>query len=132
MARPTKPQNADTLLERIQELLGETVPPWMPLLRDVAPDMLLALHASNMDSLSREESTLPRATRHLVALAAALAAGHSACAKAQAHMAILEGASEEEVLDVVRIARHMACAGALDNAEPLLREISERRKRRGG
>ncbi len=56
-------------------------------------------------------------------MAAALGRGQASCARSQAYMARQAGATAEEVLDTVRIARHLAAAGIIDAATPLLADL---------
>ena len=62
----------------------------------------------------------PPKYRSLIAVAAALGRGQANCARSQTYMARRAGATPEEILDTVRIARHLATAGVLDAATPLL------------
>lgn len=128
MTTHDRPAELDHLMDKLCHLLGETIPDWTPLLKELAPELLLQLHASELDSLGRAGSTLPQKHRHLIALAAALATSKATCTRAQAHLAILAGASEDELLDVVRIVRHMAASGVLDSAEPLLKDMAARKR----
>ncbi len=58
----------------------------------------------------------------MTAVAAALGRGHANCARSQAHMAMQAGVKAEEVLDAVRIARHLSAAGVLDAASGRLED----------
>ena len=59
-----------------------------------------------------------------MAVSAALALRQPACARSQAHMALQEGATAEEVLDAIRIARHLMAAGVVDAAGPILQDLA--------
>ncbi len=122
MSNPTSPTRAQ-VLAMMREKMGETLPAWPEMLQNLAPDLLIGTAMNSADSVGREASTIPAKHRSLIAVAAALGRGQENCARSQAHMARQAGATPEEILDTVRIARHLAAAGILDAATPLLGDL---------
>ena len=122
MSNPTPP-TPDQVLAMMGQKMGETLPAWPKLLADLAPDLLLGTAMNSAGSVGREASTIPARYRSLIAVAAALGRGQANCARSQATMARRAGATDEELLDTVRIARHLAAAGILDAATPLLADL---------
>ncbi|MCG6962380.1 MAG: carboxymuconolactone decarboxylase family protein [Acidobacteria bacterium] len=120
------PPTTEQVLTMMRAKMGETLPDWPQHLQDLAPDLLVATAANSASSVGREASTIPAKYRSLIAVAAALGRGQAACARSQAYMARSLGATLEEVVDTVRIARHLAAAGILDAATPLLADLTER------
>jgi len=120
-AAPTPEQ----ILAMMRQKMGDTMPGWPGLLSALAPDLLVATAMSSASSVGREASPIPPKYRSLIAVAAALGGGKVSCARSQAHMARAAGASTEEILDAVRIARHLAAAGVLDSASTLLEDITK-------
>jgi len=112
------------VLQMMQDKMGDTLPPWTAQLSSLAPDLLMSTALLSKGSVQRPESTIPLKYRHLMAVSAALARRQSACARSQAHMALQEGATAEEVLDAVRIARHLMAAGVVDAASPILQDLA--------
>ncbi len=115
--------DADQVLSMMMAGMGEALPKWPAKLRNLAPDLLVATAMTSAQSVGRQASPLPAKVRHLVAVGAALGLGQGSCARSQVHMALSTGATTEEVLDAVRIARHMAAAGVLEDATSLLGEL---------
>jgi len=113
----------DQVLTMMESKMGPTLPAWPALLADLAPDLLLATAMTSAQSVGREGSGIPPKYRSLIAVAAALGRGQAGCARSQAHMARQAGATTEDVLDTVRIARHLAAAGVLDAAAQLLADL---------
>jgi AhpD family alkylhydroperoxidase len=122
MSNPTAP-TPDQVLAMMRQRMGETLPTWPRLLRDLAPDLLVGTAMNSAGSVGREASPIPAKYRSLIAVTAALGRGQASCARSQAYMARQAGATAEEVLDTVRIARHLAAAGTLDAATPLLADL---------
>jgi AhpD family alkylhydroperoxidase len=122
MSNPTAP-TPEQVLAMMRQKMGETLPAWPRLLRDLAPDLLVGTAMNSAGSVGREASPIPAKYRSLIAVAAALGRGQASCARSQAHTARQAGATAEEVLDTVRIARHLAAAGTLDAATPLLADL---------
>jgi AhpD family alkylhydroperoxidase len=122
MSNPTTPTPAQVLAMMAQKM-EETLPAWPAILQDLAPDLLVGTAMTSAGSVGREASTIPAKYRSLIAVAAALGRGQASCARSQAHMARQAGATAEEVLDAVRIARHLAAAGILDVATSLLADL---------
>ena len=118
------PPTPDQVLAMMSQKMGETLPAWPKLLANLAPDLLLGTAMNSAGSVGREASTIPAKYRSLVAVAAALGRGQANCARSQAYMARQAGATDEELLDTVRIARHLAAAGILDAATPLLTDLA--------
>ena len=117
------PPTPDQVLAMMSQKMGETLPAWPKLLANLAPDLLLGTAMNSAGSVGREASTIPAKYRSLLAVAAALGRGQANCARSQAYMARQAGATDEELLDTVRIARHLAAAGILDAATPLLADL---------
>ncbi|MDD5563015.1 MAG: carboxymuconolactone decarboxylase family protein [Thermoanaerobaculaceae bacterium] len=122
MSNPTPP-NPEQVLAMMSQKMGETLPAWPKLLADLAPDLLVGTAMNSAGSVGREASPIPARYRSLIAVAAALGRGQASCARSQAYMARQAGATAEEVLDTVRIARHLAAAGIIDAATPLLADL---------
>jgi len=114
----------DQVLQMMQGKMGDTLPEWPGQLKQLAPDLLMSTAQLSQGSVQRPGSTIPLKYRHLMAVAAALGRRQSGCARSQARMAMQEGATAEEVLDVVRIARHLMAAGILDAAAPILKDLA--------
>jgi alkylhydroperoxidase/carboxymuconolactone decarboxylase family protein YurZ len=110
----------------MRQKMGETLPEWPQILKDLAPDLLIGTAMNSAGSVGREASTIPAKYRALIAVAAALGRGQASCARSQAYMAQHAGATAEEVLDTVRIARHLAASGTLDAATPLLADLGDK------
>ncbi len=117
------PPTAEQVLGMMKAKMGTTLPEWSEGLVRLAPDLLVATGVTSAQSVGREESTIPPRYRSLIAVAAALGRGQKGCARSQAFMAMQAGATPEEVLDTVRIARHLAAAGILDAASDLLKDV---------
>ena len=122
MSNPTTPTPAQVLAMMTQKM-GETLPDWPQLLLNLAPDLLVGTAMNSAGSVGRDASSIPAKYRSLIAVAAALGRGQASCARSQAYMARQAGATAEEVLDTVRIARHLAASGILDAATPLLGDL---------
>ncbi len=118
------PPNADQVLSMMKQKMGDVLPVWAERMKDLAPDLLVATAMTSEGSVGREASTIPPKYRHLIAVAAALGRGQKSCALSQARMARQAGASVEEVMDAVRIARHLAAVGILDAASDLLTNLA--------
>ena len=119
------PPTAEQVLGMMKAKMGATLPEWPEVLAQLAPDLMVATGMTSAQSVGREESAIPPKYRSLIAVAAALARGQKSCARSQAYMAMQAGATREELLDVVRIARHLAAAGVLDAASDLLRDVAK-------
>lgn len=113
----------EQVLAMMRQKMGETLPAWPEILQNLAPDLLIGTAMNSAGSVGREASSIPAKYRSLIAVAAALGRGQANCARSQAYMARQAGATAEEVLDAVRIARHLAAAGILDAATPLLADL---------
>jgi AhpD family alkylhydroperoxidase len=122
MTNATAP-TPEQVLAMMRQKMGETLPDWPQLLQRPAPDLLVGTAMNSAGSVGREASTIPARYRSLIAVAAALGRGQASCARSQAYMARHAGATAEEVLDTIRIARHLAAAGILDAATPLLADL---------
>lgn len=114
----------DQVLAMMREKMGDTLPDWPGQLKDLAPDLLLSTAMLSKGSVQRAESTIPLKYRHLMAVSAALARRQPACARSQARMAQAEGATADEVLDAIRIARHLIAVGVIDAAAPILQDLT--------
>jgi alkylhydroperoxidase/carboxymuconolactone decarboxylase family protein YurZ len=119
------PPTAEQVLGMMKQKMGPTLPAWPEALSKLAPDLLVATGMTSAQSIGREESTVPQKYRHLIAVAAALGRGQGNCARSQAFMAKAAGATTDELLDAVRIARHLAAAGVLDAASGLLDDLAK-------
>lgn len=114
----------DQVLQMMQGKMGDTLPAWPAQLKDLAPDLLLSTAMLSKGSVARTESTIPLKYRHLMAVSAALARRQPACARSQARMALAEGATADEVMDAIRIARHLIAVGVIDAAAPILADLA--------
>ena len=119
------PPTAEQVLGMMKAKMGATMPDWPETLAQLAPDLMVATGMTSAQSVGREESAIPPKYRSLIAVAAALGRGQKSCARSQAHMAMQAGATRDEVLDAVRIARHLAAAGVLDSASELLEDMAK-------
>ena len=117
--------NAEQVLSMMTARMGDALPAWPAKLKELAPDLLVATAMSSAQSVGRAASPVPAKYRCLIAIGAALGRGQESCARSQARAALSAGASVEEVLDAVRIARHMAASGVLDSATALLGELQK-------
>jgi alkylhydroperoxidase/carboxymuconolactone decarboxylase family protein YurZ len=124
MTQPTLP-TSEQLLAMMRDKMGDTLPEWTGQLKELAPDLLLSTAMLSMGSVQRPESSIPLKYRHLMAVTAALGRRQGSCARSQAHMAMQEGATVDEVLDAVRIARHLMAAGVLDAASGILGDLAK-------
>ena len=115
---------AEQVFQMMQDKMGDTLPEWTSQLKDLAPDLLLSTAMLSKGSVQRSESTIPLKYRHLMAVSAALARRQPACARSQARMALAEGATADEVMDAVRIARHLIAVGVIDAAAPILADLA--------
>ncbi len=121
---PATMPSPDQVLAMMQDKMGETLPAWPGQLKDLAPDLLLSTAMLSHGSVQRPESTIPLKYRHLMAVSAALGRRQPACARSQALMARQAGATAEEVMDAVRIARHLIAVGVLDAAAPIIEDLT--------
>ena len=131
MAEPTPAQGMptpDQVLQMMQGKMGDTLPEWPEHLKDQAPDLLVSTAMLSKGSVARADSTIPLKYRHLMAVSAALARRQPACARSQARMAMAEGATADEVMDAVRIARHLIAVGVIDAAAPILADLAAQRR----
>lgn len=119
------PPTAEQVLGMMKGKMGPALPEWPEPLAKIAPDLIVATGMTSAQSVGREASTIPPKYRSLIAVAAALGRGQKGCARSQAYMAMKAGATREEVLDAVRIARHLAAAGILDAAGGLLEDLGK-------
>jgi AhpD family alkylhydroperoxidase len=122
MTNATAP-TPEQVLAMMRKKMGGTLPDWPQILQNLAPDLLVGTAMNSAGSVGREASTIPARYRSLIAVAAALGRGQALCARSHAYMARQAGATAEEVVDTVRIARHLAAAGILDAANPLLADL---------
>ncbi len=118
------PPTPDQVLQMMQDKMGDALPAWPADLKDLAPDLLVSTAMLSKGSVQRPGSTIPLKYRHLMAVSAALARRQPACARSQARMAMAEGATAEEVLDAIRIARHLIAVGIIDAAAPILQDLA--------
>lgn len=119
------PPTAEQVLGMMKAKMGPTLPEWTEALAKLAPDLIVATGMTSAQSVGREESTIPAKYRHLIAVATALGRGQKNCADTQAFMARQAGATTEEIVDVIRITRHLAAAGILDAASDLLKDLKD-------
>lgn len=117
--------SAEQVFSMMTARMGDALPTWPAKVKELAPDLLVATAMSSAQSVGREASPVPAKYRCLIAIGAALGRGQESCARSQARAALAAGASVEEVIDAVRIARHMAASGVLDTATALLGELQK-------
>jgi len=120
-----KMPDAEQVFAMMTARMGDALPKWPAMLKGLAPDLLVGTAMSSAQSVGREASPVPAKYRCLIAIGAALGRGQESCARSQARAALAAGASVEEVVDAVRIARHMAASGVLDTATALLGELQK-------
>jgi len=118
------PPTAEQVLGMMKSKMGATAPAWGDLLHRLAPDLLVATGMNSAQSVNREASSIPPQYRHLIAVAAALGRGDALCARSQAHLAREAGATAEEILDAVRITRHLMASATFGAAEGILKDLA--------
>ena len=110
----------DDVIEDIRELLG-VVPFIFTVLREQRPEVF-ALSAIADYHISRPKS-LDGKTAELVTMAAAAGAGADACLKVHMGAALREGASRDEILDVLQIAAMIGKTKVLASSLRTYREV---------
>lgn len=110
----------DGVIEEIGELLG-VVPFIFTVLREQRPEVF-ALSTLGDYYISRPES-LDGKTAELVTMAAAAGAGADACLKVHMRAALKEGASSDEILDVLQIAAMIGKTRVLASSLRTYREV---------
>ncbi len=109
----------DDITDDVREMLG-TVPFIFTILRD-RPDVF-ALSAIADYRISRPDS-LDAKTAELIAVAAAAGAGADSCLKVHMGAALKEGASRDEILDVLLIAAMIGKTRVLASSLRRFREV---------
>ncbi|MFA7199392.1 MAG: carboxymuconolactone decarboxylase family protein [Methanoculleus sp.] len=109
----------DEIVEDVEKMLG-TVPFIYSILRE-RPECF-ALSAIADYRISRPESLDPK-TAELIAVAAAAGAGADSCLKVHMGAALKEGASRDEILDVLQIAAMIGKTRVLASSLRQFREV---------
>ena len=118
--------NADEMLKMMAQKMGgeENITLAIKYAKDVAPELMMQVMMSSMDSVSDEKSPLDAKTRQFVYLAAALATHDSECINATTHTLVTMGATKDEIVSVIKIVRHAANNGILGAATPVLKALN--------
>lgn len=106
----------EQVLNNMKERFGE-IPAAIESAYKVDPALVVEQAVSSKMSVMSEKNTLDPKTTALVFLAAAMAMGNEECMEVNASGLKKMGASDEEILSVVRIVRHAAASGAIGNAK---------------
>ena len=117
--------NADEMLKMMAQKMGgeENIPLAIKYAKDVAPELMMQVMTSSMDSVSDEKSPLDAKTRQFVYFAAALATRDSECINATLHTLLTMGATKEEMVSIIKIVRHAANNGILGASAPILKAL---------
>lgn len=117
--------NADEMLKMMGQKMGgeQNVPDAIKYAKDVAPELMMQVMASSMDSVGDEKSPLDAKTRQFVYFAAALATRDSECINATLHTLLTMGATREDLVSIIKIVRHAANNGILGASAPILKAL---------
>ena len=108
----------EQVMQMMQERFGE-IPEAIQKAYEVDPALVVEQAASSRLSVMSDKNALDPKTTALVFLAAALAMGNEECIEVNSSGLKKMGASDEEILSVVRIVRHAAASGVVGNAKVL-------------
>jgi len=117
--------NAEEMLKMMGQKMGgeQNIPDAIKYAKDVAPELMMQVMTSSMDSVGDEKSPLDAKTRQFVYFAAALATRDSECINATLHTLLTMGATKEELISIVKIVRHAANNGILGASAPILKAL---------
>ena len=117
--------NPDEMLKMMAQKMGgeKNVPAAIKYAKDVAPELMMQVMTSSMDSVGDEKSPLDAKTRQFVYFAAALATRDSECINATLHTLLTMGATKEELISIIKIVRHAANNGILGASAPILKAL---------
>lgn len=104
MGNESRDETVDRILGKIRKFYG-FVPVTSQVLSE-KPDVFIP-YSSLSGAIFEGESEFDRKTKHLLALAASAALGSEHCMRNQIKDAVANGATEEEVLEVMVIAGYM-------------------------
>ncbi|WP_281951764.1 carboxymuconolactone decarboxylase family protein [Nitrosophilus kaiyonis] len=91
----------------------------------VDPSLIVEQAISSKLSMQSEKNTLDPKTSTLIFLAAALALGSEECVELNTKAAKKMGATNEEILSVIRIVRHAAASSVVGVADAALKNLKE-------
>ncbi len=114
--------------DSLQEMFGGNAPKAVGLAWELDESILSDTGTSRAMSIGNNKNPFDAKTSRLLFLAAALAKGDSECTRAQTKMALKAGASQEEIIFVMKIVRHAAFNGVLGNFTPALEVLTETSK----
>jgi AhpD family alkylhydroperoxidase len=117
--------NAEEMLKMMGQKMGgeQNIPDAIKYAKDVAPELMMQVMTSSMDSVGDEKSPLDAKTRQFVYFAAALATRDSECINATLHTLLTMGATKEELISIIKIVRHAASNGILGASAPILKAL---------
>ena len=117
--------NAEEMLKMMGQKMGgeQNIPDAIKYAKDVAPELMMQVMTSSMDSVGDEKSPLDAKTRQFVYFAAALATHDSECINATLHTLLTMGATKEELISIIKIVRHAANNGILGASAPILKAL---------
>jgi AhpD family alkylhydroperoxidase len=118
--------NAEEMLKMMGQKMGgeQNIPDAIKYAKDVAPELMMQVMTSSMDSVGDEKSPLDAKTRQFIYFAAALAAHDSECINATIHTLMMMGATKDEIVSIIKIVRHAANNGILGAATSVLKELT--------
>ena len=125
---PAQMPTIEQILDMMSQKLGgyENIPDAIKYAKDVAPEIILNVAMSSMDSVNDENSPFDPKTRTILFLTAALAMKDEECIKAQLNAALTAGATKDELVAVIKIVRHAANNGMIGAAAPILKALAGR------
>ncbi len=106
----------EQVLNNMKERFGE-IPEAIESAYKVDPALVVEQAVSSKMSVMSDKNALDPKTTALVFLAAGMAMGNEECMEVNTSALKKMGASNEEILSVVRIVRHAAASGAIGNAK---------------
>jgi AhpD family alkylhydroperoxidase len=117
--------NAEEMLKMMGQKMGgeQNIPDAIKYAKDVAPELMMQVMTSSMDSVGDEKSPLDAKTRQFVYFAAALATRDSECINATLHTLLTMGATKEELISIIKIVRYAANNGILGASAPILKAL---------
>lgn len=108
--------------EQVEAMMTEKfggLPPSLESAKRLDPSFLVEQAMSSKTSTMSETNALDPKTSSIVFLAAALATGDVECMEVNTKALKKMGASNEEILSVVRIVRHAASSGVIGKAKSI-------------
>lgn len=114
----------EQVINNMKDRFGE-VPPAIESAYKVDPSLVVEQAVSSKMSVMGEKNVLDPKTTALVFLSAAMAMGNEECMEVNTSALKKMGASDEEILSVVRIVRHAMASGAVGNAKVIFDTLSK-------